>query len=242
MIETEDETTAPLPEAPYLTGVQDGWHAVSRENLEWTREYAPGIYTTSVCGKPVRLALKYGAYDPASDVVASNRCPDCAWIVAGEKGDLDAEVQRLMPADEDRAALDLLIPDALIAVTAAAMIVEAITIGHDDYDIDDEMAKVQLLAAITRHAPVVLLTEECADGGCEHDGSPGCPEAAVGCAACSLRHGSWAGEWQGTFRNECTIPAPCAVLIQLAEAAKEMLAEAKRAEQAEAEFAAREGR
>jgi hypothetical protein len=39
----------------------------------------------------------------------------------------------------------------------------------------------------------------------------------VACQACSLQAGSWAGEWEGQYAVECTIPAPCGVLTALAE-------------------------
>lgn len=215
----------PLPDAEFLTGVQDGWHAVRRADAEWTAQHLGRDQTQAVCGKPVRLALNWPEYDGAKRPVSFDRCPECAWTVAGIRGQLAGEVERLMPSNEDRVILDGLMPDWMIAATAAAMLVEAVTEGHDDAVVEDEPEWIQLLAAISRHAPVILHREECNDGDCEHDGN--CP-ASVACAACSLQAGSWAGEWEGTFRHECTIPAPCAVLTRLAEHAVEALAEAKR--------------
>jgi|GEM_PF-4150088 len=36
------------------------------------------------------------------------------------------------------------------------------------------------------------------------------------CPVCSVRAGGWAGEWEGTYRPECTIPGPCEVLRTMA--------------------------
>lgn len=61
-----------------------------------------------------------------------------------------------------------------------------------------------------------------AQGCCGHDtradtpGHCGCPDAGLGCAACSVRAGEWAGEWEGQYATECTVTAPCSGLSTLA--------------------------
>jgi hypothetical protein len=73
---------------------------------------------------------------------------------------------------------------------------------------------------VTAHTPRILLPEDCADNHCDHDrdddGQCPRPDAALGCAACSVVAGGWAGEWQGQFTTECTITAPCEVLRGIA--------------------------
>lgn len=171
-------------------------------------------------------------------------CPECAWIVAGEAGELDLQVQALVASAADYAVLARLMPDPMIAVTAAAMLVEAALSGHAEEEFDHP-ATIQLLAAITRHAPVILVPEDCAERSCEHytdtceegSGQPwewANPEAAVACAECSLQDGQWAGECEGRYRSECTITAPCAVLTALAAHAEQALAESRRRQQAAA--------
>src|ERR1700689_5388755 len=72
----------PLPAGDYLTGVQDGWHAVARATAEQTRQWFGRTVTFAVCVRVCRLADKYGAYDPDAPPVAYGRCPECAWMVA----------------------------------------------------------------------------------------------------------------------------------------------------------------
>jgi len=227
----------PLPDADYLTGIQDTWHAVSHADADWSIRRSGRHITTAVCGRPTRLALKYPVYRRGRRPVSYKPCPECAWTVATARGEIDVEVARLMPGGEDRQVLARLIPDPLIAVTAAAMIVEAAAGGHGDYELDHP-STIALLAAVERHAPVILTPEDCADGDCEHGDGGECPRphANAACEACSLQVGPWAGEWEGTFRHECTVPAPCPPLIQLAGYARKALEEAKQAAQAAADW------
>lgn len=247
---TTETTTPPVVDPnQFLTGVQDGWHAVPVDAIKYAATTADGIskIARAECGALVGVAPKFGAYDRSPYPVRYNPCQVCAWTVAAMTGQLEAEVQRLMPSNEDRDVLARLIPDPLIAVTAAAMIVEAVSMGRYGAEDSRDPAHTQLLAAISSHAPVILLPEDCAEDSCEHYppgydplGGKGfeCPrpEASVACAACSLQAGSWAGEWEGTFRSECRILAPCAPLTQLAEHAREALAEAKREAQDAADW------
>jgi hypothetical protein len=81
-----------------------------------------------------------------------------------------------------------------------------------------------MLGSVTAHAPEVFADEDCWDGGCGHrpddrrdDPAWECPlpEAFLACGGCSVRLGSWAGECEGSFAEECTIAAPCAVLTTI---------------------------
>jgi len=233
---TPQAARAAPPEPAYLIGVHQGWHAVTQFALKYTAAMSSGTRIAyAECGALVRVS-KHGPYRRGGFPVMHDPCIECAWAVAGETGQLDEEIRRLMPSNEDREVFTRLGVDPLTAVTAATMLAEAARSGHGDYGADHP-ATIQMLAMITRHAPVILVPEDCAEGSCEHY-PPGydpltgkgfeCPrpEASAACAACSLQAGSWAGEWEG--RYELGIPAPCAVLTRLAEHAEEALAEAKR--------------
>jgi hypothetical protein len=238
----------PLPDTPFLTGVSDRWHAIHRADAEWAvRQHGKDPAVHAACGKLARLARAWPVYGEDRPRWL-HRCPECAWTVAAETGDLDQQLQALIPPAADHAVLARLLSDPLIAVTAAARLVEAVTSGHADYD-PDHPAVIQLLAAITRHAPVILVPEDCAEGTCGHcedaaetgGGQPReCPrpDAAAACAECSLQAGQWAGEWEGQYLSECTITAPCPVLTALAEHAAKALEDTQRREQALAEWEA----
>ncbi len=229
----------PLPDAPFLTGTGNHeWHAIRHADAEWAarrRGKDPVVY--AVCGQLAQLTSAWPVYGE-NWPHGLRRCPECAWTVAGVAGDLDGQMQALIPSAADHTILARLIPDPLIAVTAAAMLTEAATSGHADYEFDHP-GTIHLLAAITRHAPVILTPEGCAEGSCEHypdDYEPDSgqawecsrPEASVACAQCSLQAGPWAGEWEGQYLSECTIPAPCPVLTALAENAAKILDDARR--------------
>jgi hypothetical protein len=181
---------------PYLTGVGHGWHAVSRESLAYLRTGPADSVAFAECGELVRVAPKFGAYNRADVPVSNDPCHICAFTVAAAGGmpALQAEVDRL-PA-------------------FAADICRAI-LTEPDWE-PRGPASIQLLAKVAAHAPALRLREECADRDCEHEGGI-CPSDGAVCAACSLLAGDWAGEWQGQLREECTIPAPCAVLLALAK-------------------------
>lgn len=187
--------------ARFLTGVQQGWHAIDAEPFDTgCREHA-----WALCGAIVRVAdEKYQSYDPSSVPVSYDCCPQCRWTVAAATGDFDAALRDL--------------GHPLAIATATAILDRS---GRLEQGVDDP-ATVQLLAAVAAHAPVGLVAEACSEGDCEHaangDEPQKCPES-LACKACSLQHGDWAGEWQGQYRGECLIEAPCAVLLALAKSA-----------------------
>lgn len=187
----------------FLTGVQNGWHAIDSAPFGAAAEC--GEHAWALCGAIVRVAgAKYQPYDPYGYPVLHDRCPACFWTVAAGSGTLDAAVARLADPSGGR-CLEQEITAAIVAQHRAGE-------EHDPAG----AAVIQLLAAVSAHAPVALLCEACSEGECDHEGS--CPSRTA-CRACSLQDGSWAGEWQGGFRDECTIEAPCAVLLALAASA-----------------------
>ena len=205
---------ATLPDVPYLTGVGRGWHAIDLPSMDYLRTGPADSVAFAVCGELVRVAP--GAYDRASVPVSSHPCFTCAFTVAAAGGmpALQAEIDRLRPTMDEIPALDRLMPDPFLAVNICRAI-----LTEPDWE-PGHPASIQLLAQAAAHRPVLLLPEGCAEGDCEHiTDDAGCsyPDATVGCKACSLQTGSWAGEWEGQFREECTIPAPCAVLLALAK-------------------------
>lgn len=211
-------TAWPLPPGDYLTGAPDehGWHAVARKDAEAVALWLGHDLTYTLCGRLGRRADKYGRWDPAA---LSRCCPDCEWLVAAATGQLDEAVARLVPGDDDRAILETLMPAPLIAADAAVLVIaadEGIAEPGDEHPLT--RADIQLLATITRHAPVLLYARECLDGDCggEHPGTPGdrCP-ALVACPACSLRNPDGSGDEDGGYRNEYIITAPCQILTRI---------------------------
>jgi hypothetical protein len=203
-----------LPDVPYLTGVGRGWHAIDLPSMDYLRTGPADSVAFAVCGELVRVAPRSGAYNRGDVPVTYGPCQMCAWTVAAATGTLEQEIARLEPKGNELAALARVLPDPMLA----AKICRAI-LTEPDWE-PGHPASIQLLAKVAVHRPVLLLPEGCAEGDCGHitdDAECSYPDAAVGCKACSLQTGSWAGEWEGQFREECTIPAPCAVLLALAK-------------------------
>lgn len=214
----------PLPAADFLTCIDDAgeWHAAGRGQvagqMAWQGRDAA---VRALCGRFALHARRWPEYGPGLPSFAC-RCAECAWIVAFRRGTVTAQLDTLMPPAGDRRVLDRFLPDPLIAFsTAKAILGQAGSGGLDDEPGSESL--IQLLAAVTRHRPVITLPEECAHGECAHvpddPGGPAecpMPDASVACSACSLVAGSWAGEYEGAYRRECTVPAPCPVLSSLA--------------------------
>lgn len=233
-------STTPVATADFLAGHSGAngatvWHAVPRANMLYAREG----FAVADCGAYVEIArAELQPYRRAGHPVSFGPCPECAWAAALANGTLDEEAARLAPTGKDRDVLARLLPDPSVAVQAARDILAAARHEHGPWGLEDNPAPViQLLAAVTRHVPVVLVPDAGAEGECDcgyenDDGTwheCGRQQASVACEACSLLAGPWAGEWEGHFRDECTIAAPCAVLTRLAEAARSALAKARKA-------------
>lgn len=187
--------------ARFVTGVHRGWHAIDAAGPRYCPDHAG-----AECGEIVRPArLDDGSprpWDPSEYPAAFDPCPECTWHVAAVTG-------FFTPAF----ALLRKVPSLMLAHDTAMAILDANRKGCGD---SDDPAMLQLLAAVTRHAPSALVAIGCAEGDCGHpDGQ--CPTTATACRQCSLRDGPWAGEYEGQYRPECTIPAPCAPLLAIAE-------------------------
>lgn len=191
---TPDRTVLELP------GVGVGnayWHALHRQ-----LESEPPNNGLSCCGHLVTVASRYPVFDRAQ--IRGAVCPSCAWSVALPLGPtaLAAEVTLLRSAGFGD----------LLAGIAVAVLAEREADGTCD-----EVA-TQLLATVSRHTPVELVDLDCAESGCEHpaDGVS-CPTVGWACPTCSIRTGSWAGEWEGRYFEQCTVTSPCGVIAALAD-------------------------
>jgi hypothetical protein len=191
-----DEITTPR----FLAGVlTDGWHAVDPASR-------PGAacrwHSVALCGAIVRIARgDLQPYRPAEPPVSHDRCPACRWTVAAKTGTLHEALAELA--------------DPLAVDVAAAILDKACRdLLDDDEATLDGPALIQLLAHVSRHEPGRLVGEECAEGACGHPEGQ-CPGRDA-CRACSLQAGSWAGEREGQFRDECTILSPCGPLLAAA--------------------------
>jgi hypothetical protein len=215
-------TPEDLPDVPFLTGVGSGnWHAIPKDSLDCCGDGWADSVTFASCGELVRVARKFGAYSRTTTPVLYHPCQICAWTAAAAGGEaaLQAEADLLRPTADELPKLARLVPDPFVAVNACRAILAR---ERDEDEAEhglDHPATIQLLATIAEHVPALLVSEECADGDCEHTGGA-CPPSAAACLACSLVVGDWAGEWQGQVRPECTIKAPCAVLLALSAAAE----------------------
>jgi len=201
----------------YVTGVQDGWHAIDRQDLERAFGTGPHLAAWTVCGQLARVS-ELGVYTRDQGPVQSRPCPQCAWHVAIATGSIGREMTLLTPNRREAAAL------ARCGVTprTAVAVCQAILAAAGD---PAHPAVVRQLAAATAHRPDLSIPEDCAEGSCEHRparlaGRPnwrcGYPDALAVCWECTLTRGSWAGEYEGTALQECTVPAPCSVLLALA--------------------------
>lgn len=191
----------PLPEvitAPrFLAGVQHEWHAI--DPLAVRPPGFPGCHAHAgaLCGDIVRIARDdLQPYRPGEPPQSFAPCPACRWEVAA--------------TTNTQAAALVAMSDRLAQSVAAAILVWARDEGRD---LDDGRT-LQLLAHVSRHEPVLLTAEGCAEGDCDHEDGQ-CP-GNLACQACSLQASGWAGEWEGTYLDECTIPAPCGVLLAIA--------------------------
>jgi hypothetical protein len=196
----------------YLTGVQNGWHAVGRDALQYAAVMSNGVRVAqAVCGALVRVT-KHGEYKRDGYPVLHDPCPECAWTVAIATGTISGEISRMYDPDEAARLARLGFDPALPARLCAAILAAA-----ENPVEADNLAVIRLLATVTRHRPGLAYSEGCLDGDCDNSPDGGtcqCPGSAV-CWACSLRAGDEAGEWSGTLMEECRITAPCGVFAAL---------------------------
>jgi len=219
MMKLADDRNDPPPPLPtdvdYLIGLDGGrLHAVRYRDAAVAALANPSewrITTHSVCHRQVGVARTWGGYDRDNENLATHGvCPECEWEVAVEAGTTAAVIKavRFTGADRDAATKALGDPDL------ACQLYEAI-LATSRYD-QDHPHVLDLLAHATRHAPVLLMSEGCNEGDCEHEGDLGCYEDAwFGCGECSVVAGSWAGEWEGQFAVECSVAAPCSAFTAM---------------------------
>ena len=214
---------------PYLIGIGGGLrHAVPYSLAEETAaalaDQAGLIDAAPVClpGYQVNVVPKWGEFTRGNRRMI-RVCPTCAWTVALWTDTVQAELDALQPTAVERAALRRLVGDELIAVHLAEAILREITPHMDEWDERPNYELVQLLAAVSDHAPQLLADQlECWDGGCDHrpdeagdDWSCTYPGSVAACPTCSLRAGFWAGECEGHYLGDYIITAPCPVFTAL---------------------------
>ena len=203
--------TGSLGAGEYLTGVQDGWHAIAPDALKYAAATSNGVWIVPAeCGALVRLAPKFGPYVRDALPVMHAPCPPCAWSVAVATGGTDREIALILDDDGAAAALRRLGLDPELPARLCRAILAATSSGDPA-----GQAVIRQLAAVSAHAPGLSVGEECAEGGCHHKPCS-YPSSRPVCWACSLRAGEEAGEWAGSLMSECAVTAPCGVLTALA--------------------------
>jgi hypothetical protein len=221
-----------LPDEPYVAGMchDHEVHAVPREWAQHAidQQMDGPVAAAAVCGGLTTIML---AMSSLSEWRSTRLCGHCGWAIAIETGTIDQRLDALTPTGRTRATLTRLTGDPLVARRLFEAVIARASGPDAEYELGHG-ATIQILATITRHAPVLGLPEECAEDSCDHrhadpaaqapdmtlDTSRECdyPVASAVCPACTLRAGGWAGEWEGQFMGECYIHAPCGVLAALA--------------------------
>jgi len=187
---------------PPVTGVEGGrWHGVER--VYPPRAADTGECGRALCGALVRVAVRVGVFDP--DRVPGPTCLECGWRAALAAGTVPDRV-RALSADEGASGLAARVAEAVVAEASGSY--GYFDLGHP--------YTVQLLVAVSAHAPAAVVAADCVDGDCEHAGQRSCPRVGLVCLGCSELTGSWDGEREGACLPEVTIGAPCEVLRALA--------------------------
>lgn len=210
----------PIPDVPFVIGIGGGpLHAIEHKNALWAVRHGdtgsrPRVHVTTACDLAVAVvAREWGEFRRGNEHLLPHQlCPTCAWTVALHHGTGDAELAAWGPSPEEAATWDRLLPDPPILTRTCQRIL-------DDWHNEDEEDRdhphwAQLLGHVCAHRPEMLVSEECLEGDHDHEGED-CP-ARLACATCSVKAGSWDGEWQG--RYEVAVPAPCSALLAAAGA------------------------
>lgn len=208
----------PIPDVPYMIGIAadlGALHAVCQHTARWAAANGDSgsdrVSVGAECGTVVVLARQWGAFRRGNQRLGVGRaCLRCAWTVALDQDAVDAELAVLVPTEAQRPALDRALPDPLLVHRICTNILAARD-AAEDYD-TDHPRWAEHLAHIAAHNPILLVDEACADNECEHDGEADCyQDSPVACPTCSIRAGSWAGEWAGQV--DMLVPAPCSVVL-----------------------------
>jgi hypothetical protein len=210
-----DSDPIPLPAGDLVFGITlrvPSRHIVTHDSAQRAIDAAGNVTDaapTALCGHSVRLATKWGAYDPDSLYRRTSFCHECAWIVALHHGTIDTEIASYIVDDVDAAAITAAGVDATVGPRILAAIANdtAVSSGRDLAP----SHRSTMLARASRHLPVVSMCEECNDAGAAQ-----CPHHVVYCPGCTPTAGEWAGEWEDTLLQECIVAAPCSVQTILA--------------------------
>ncbi|WP_327591380.1 hypothetical protein OHA25_60635 (plasmid) [Nonomuraea sp. NBC_00507] len=223
------ETRPELPQGSHLVGSRDGiTHAIARADaLRGVDSGGDRLWTA--CLGFADLIAGAGAFDaaalrhPAPCPACERRddpwkacrrhtvCAKCAWAVALQAGPeaIERELQAITPAGDDPKALP--IPDPLIArrLCEAILAAENAATGQLEVTRPHDRGLIELLAAVTQHAPAVRPADHTADEPLW---------AIAGCAACTLSIGDQARRLRTrASKEECVVAAPCSVLAALVE-------------------------
>lgn len=212
-------TTPDVPDADFVFGIATGpLHAVSRNRV---RQASAALHNRSrelealtECGIKAAVAIKWGSWSRSSPHARIGLCPHCAWSVAIATGTIHDELASLIPDSETVAALAAAGIDPHLVPALCSAIVATASEPRVEFPVAHPRTR-DLLGHVTAHAPSVLVHEPCAEGGCDHTATDPCP-TQIACPTCSLRAGTWAGEWEGQFDAACTVTYPCTVLLTVA--------------------------
>lgn len=206
---------------PYRFGIGAGgsdwrWHAVDLESVRplMADAVARGgqrgeVGVFSVCGTRAEIVPRLGQFSYGSRWLSERRCERCGWVVALNRGTVEAEIELHVgaAADGDTGLLRQIFTSVLADV-APGRDAES---GH----------RSDLLAHAARHRPTVIVCEECGESPSaaevHGEGVAACPQAQLVCGECTFTAGRWAGEREGMSTGECVVPAPCSVLVALAQ-------------------------
>jgi hypothetical protein len=180
------------------------WHAVDLEAVG-----RRDVEMFSVCGTRSELVPRLGQFTYGSRWLSERRCERCGWVVALNRGTVEAEIElHVGAAGNGDTGLLRQIFTSVLADVAPGRDAES---GH----------RSDLLAHAARHRPTVIVCEECGESPSaaevHGEGVAVCPQAELVCGECTFTAGRWAGEWEGMTTGECVVPAPCSVLVALAQ-------------------------
>ncbi|WP_235683213.1 hypothetical protein [Mycolicibacterium fluoranthenivorans] len=191
------------------------WHAVDLEIVgpRMADAVAGGgqrgdVEVFSVCGTRAELVRRLGQFTYGSRWLSQRRCERCGWVVALNRGTVEAEIELHVGAagDGDTGLLRQVFTSVLADV-APGRDAES---GH----------RSDLLAHAALHRPTAIVCERCSERSSVAEvhghGVTVCPQAQLVCGECTFTAGRWAGEREGLSTGECVVPAPCSVLVALA--------------------------
>lgn len=162
----------------------------------------------SVCGTRAELVRRLGQFTYGSRWLSQRRCERCGWVVALNRGTVEAEIDlHVAAAGDGDTGLLRQVFTSVLADVAPGRDAEA---GH----------RSDLLAHAALHRPTAIVCEQCSEmsssAKVHGHGVTVCPQTQLVCGECTFTAGRWAGEREGLNTGECVVPAPCSVLVALA--------------------------